>query len=202
MKRNRRSIGRDDSAVSPVIGTILIVALAVSVATAGATLSTGAVDLPGASPQGNHRIIDAPGEMSFGSQDGLVVMEHQGGDRVNVSELGAMARSMDGSELASTYDDTLVLRERGDGDGWLETGESLLVSEAIDEVEGDEGDDEDEEDIDDSEDGIDQDGDGRDGEDEPGRERGELGAGPQEIEIMVFHVPSGRALEETTVNVR
>lgn len=117
----------DESGISPVIGTILLVALSTVVVTTGAAVSTGVVDLPDPAPSGDMQVSDAPGTLSS-SADTLFWLKHRGGDALTIEDLEVVVENEDGDTL--TYGDgELELSELGESDGTWDMGETLVISE-------------------------------------------------------------------------
>lgn len=233
--RQGRAAPRGESGVSPVLGTILLVALTVTVGT-GAALTATSVDLPGASPEGDMVVDDAAGDLGAGADD-LVELRHRGGDAVPLDELEVVVETPNGTRLTYT-DGDLELRDEPDNDRLLETGDVLVVSETPCADGGKKGDhdkghgnDPDGYDEDnpgkskgtrggkkgstdgsgDADKGHGNDADGYD-EDNPGKKKQkkkQKGKGPEccdlsdveELEVSVYHVPTGTELMGTGVNV-
>ena len=79
MKNEKRSLHKDERAVSPVIGVILMVAITVILAAVIAAFVFG-YGAPAAAPQASMRIVEAE------ASGGTITIEHTGGDGVVLAD--------------------------------------------------------------------------------------------------------------------
>ncbi|GEM_PF-4325525 len=77
--KNSRSLSKDEKGVSPVVGTLIMVAIAVILA-AFFVSSVGAIDLPGVTPVAN------VGVDNFGDDTNNITLIHEGGDDLNYND--------------------------------------------------------------------------------------------------------------------
>ncbi|RAW46900.1 hypothetical protein DQW50_00460 [Halorubrum sp. 48-1-W] len=119
----------DDRAVSPVIGVILMVAITVILAAVIGTFVLGLGDSLGDSQPSAQLSVDA-------STSGEVVLEHNGGDQIDLSEFTIVAG--DNSEVISNIEDD---SDSTIDSGPLSVGESVIMTysdgsgDSVDEIE-------------------------------------------------------------------
>ena len=116
---------KKDDAVSPVIGVILMVAITVILAAviAGFVFGLGS---PETAPQAQLNVNDNSSAAIGTASNGIVTLQHKGGDIIPIDELKVQVSDDDGDNWHSTSDDTEPIVLSPDS-GSLTVGNQLKV---------------------------------------------------------------------------
>ena len=127
---------RDEKAVSPVIGVILMVAITVILAAVIASFVFGlGAKAPKAAPQASLAIVDAV-DGGTGASD-YVLIEHQGGEAIAWEDLQITIVNATGNILTFTEGDTNFNPVEASTNDFFEPGERLNVTNVNLGAEGD-----------------------------------------------------------------
>jgi flagellin-like protein len=108
---------KNEEAVSPVIGVILMVVITVIIAAIMAAFAFG-MGAPTKAPQASLKITSAD------SVGGNITMEHQGGDPIVLANTQFILTNADGTKTEETADEIPV----GNADGIIQTGEGISLT--------------------------------------------------------------------------
>ncbi|OKY77518.1 MAG: Pilin/Flagellin PilA family [Candidatus Methanohalarchaeum thermophilum] len=113
---------KEKEGVSPVIGVILMVAITVIMAAIVAGFVFGVIQTPQATPTASITID------SISNSSGQMVLLHQSGDSLNVSDIDVIVTGLDNTTKTATKDLEEVVASSFDG-SW-DTGERVIISES------------------------------------------------------------------------
>ena len=94
---------KDEEAVSPVIGVILMVAITVILAAVIAAFVFG-MGTPEAAPQAQLKVVDNTSVAVDTPSEGVIIIQHKGGDAIDIAELKIQISDDSGSTWHSEED--------------------------------------------------------------------------------------------------
>ena len=125
---------KEEDAVSPVIGVILMVAITVILAAVIAAFVFG-MGPPEATPQASLRLSDNSDTFSDGTDDSLVDIGHKGGDVITASDVKLILTPAGGDAVELIWNSTdnswksTNLNTTVFDDGIVEVGDTITISE-------------------------------------------------------------------------